>query len=103
MSQDVICGAIGSRNVIRFYYQGGSEPGFREVEPHQVGYTKAGRLALSGWYLSGASKSGTGPGFKLYLLDEISGLEVLPTQFAGPRPEFVRGGGKLLHSVQCEL
>ncbi len=103
MSQDVICGAIRSLNLLQFYYTGDKVPGTRVVEPHQLGKTKAGNMALSAYYLSGASESNTGPGWKLYKCSEMSQITALPERFSGPRPEYVPGGGKVLHDVICEL
>ena len=103
MNQQVICDAIRSRNLLQFYYAGDRVPGTRIVEPHQLGYTKAGNLALSAFYLSGASESGTGPNWKLYLLTEMSQEVVLPTSFSGPRPGYKPGPNGSLSNILCEL
>ncbi|SRR5258708_6820196 len=103
MSQIVICGAIKSKNLVRFYYGGDQVPGFRTVEPHMIAYNRKENLALSAWYLSGASESATGEGWREYLLAEMTSVTVLPTQFSGPRPGYKPDGGKTFHSVQCAL
>ena len=103
MSQQVICAAIHDVHLLQFYYTGDSVPGNRIVEPHQLGDTKAGNLALSAFYLSGASESNVGPSWKLYLLSEMHQVVELPMQFSGPRPGYKPGPNKLLHSVLCEL
>lgn len=100
---DPICDAIKNRNVIQFNYTGDSVVGMRIVEPHQVGYSKAGNLTLSAWFLSGASESGKGSGFRLYRLSEINTLTVLEQRFDGPRPDYKPGPNKIIRNVQCEL
>lgn len=103
MSQQVICAAIQSRQLLQFYYNGDKTPGVRVVEPHQLGYTSANHLALSAFYLAGASESNVGPSWKLYLVSEMSQAVVLPTHFSGSRPGYRPGTNKSIHNVLCEL
>lgn len=103
MSQIEICSAINSRRVIRFYYSPGDAPGYRTVEPYMVAFNQDGQLALSAWFLSGASKSMNGPGWREYLLSGISRVTDGTQQFDGLRPGYQRGGGKLFHDIQCAL
>jgi hypothetical protein len=103
MSLQVICGAINSRNVIRFYYTGTKAPGYRLVEPHMVAYNRKNNLALSGWFLGGESESQEGQGWREYLMDEIAQVTVTPTRFAAPRPGYAPDGGKTFHNVQCAV
>lgn len=92
--------AIAARNKIKFYYSLDKEPGFREVEPHMVAYNRAGHLALSAWYLSGASESKRGPGWREYLISGISSITILQETFHGPREGYKADGGKTFHTVQ---
>jgi hypothetical protein len=103
MTVNMLCDAIQNLHLVRFYYKGDTVPGYRVVEPHQVAYNRANNLALSGWFLAGVSGSGDGQGWREYLISDISLLSVLPDRFAGPRPGYRRGGGKMFHNVQCEL
>lgn len=103
MSEQAICSAIAGRRVLQFYYTGDKVPGVRVAEPYQLGYTKKENLALSAYYLSGASESSTGPGWKLYRVEEMSQIVALPTQFSGQRPEYRPGTNKVLHRIVCEL
>lgn len=103
MSQSMICNAIRSKNVIRFYYTGDDEHGYRTVEPHMVARNVKNHLCLNGWFLGGASESDVGQGWRTYLMSEISRLDVLPTTFSTPRPGYRRDGGKSFHNVQCAL
>jgi predicted DNA-binding transcriptional regulator YafY len=103
MSKATLCAAIRSRNLVRFYYTGDDVPGYRIVEPHMVAYNQGERLTLSAWYLGGASESGTGSGWRDYLLSEMTSVATLPQQFSGPRPGYRPDGGKTFHNVQCAL
>jgi predicted DNA-binding transcriptional regulator YafY len=103
MSQALICQAIQERRLLQFYYSGDAAGGVRIVEPHTLGYNKANNLALSAWFLGGASESQKGQGWREYLVESMSGVTILDQHFAGPRPGYVRGGGKLFRSVVCEL
>lgn len=67
-----------------------------------VAYNRRENLALSAWFLGGASESGT-IGWKEYLFESISDIRVMPQTFAGPRPGYNPTGGKTFHSVQCAL
>lgn len=99
----LICDAINTRHVIRFYYTGTQSPGYRLVEPHMVAYNRKNNLALSAWFLGGESESQEGQGWREYLLDEITQVAIMPTQFAAPRPGYRPDGGKSFHSVQCAV
>ena len=99
---DVLYSAIRSKSVVQFYYSADKAPGIRMVEPHMIAYNRKDNLALSGWFLGGASESGT-QGWREYLIAEISSVSVLGTQFAGPRPGYRPDGGKTFHNVQCAI
>jgi hypothetical protein len=68
-----------------------------------VAFNAEDNLALSAWYLGGASESYEGPGWREYLLSEMTNVTALPQQFAGPRPGYNRSGGKNFHNIQCAL
>lgn len=104
MSVNLICQAINSEphHVITFYYSGDAVPGYRTVEPHMVAYNRRDTLALSAWFLGGASQSGT-VGWKEYLVDSISDIKITPQTFAGPRPGYAPNGGRSFHNVRCAL
>jgi hypothetical protein len=94
MSQGILCAAIGSKNIVQFWYAGDAAPGPRTVEPHMVAYNAAGHLALSGWFLGGSSESSDGQGWREYLLSEITIFSVLPQHFQGPRSGYNPSGGQ---------
>jgi len=97
-----LCQAIQNMNLVSFYYNDQS-PGYRTVEPHMVAYNSADALALSAWYLRGASESHDGEGWREYLLSEMRSVTVLQEQFQGPRRGYKRSGGKMFHNVRCAL
>lgn len=103
MFQTEICSAIKALRPVRFHYSLDETPGFRIVEPHMVAHTKTGALALSAWYLSGATFSNSGPGWRVYLLSGISQLSILNEPFEGPRDGYKPDGGKSFKKVQCGL
>ena len=103
MSLPVLCAAIQSRHLVQFYYSGDNAPGVRTVEPHMVADNLRNHLALSAWFLYGASESQEGAGWREFLLSEISDATILPEQFSGTRPGYKPDGGKAFHNVQCAL
>jgi hypothetical protein len=103
MPKTELCKAIKSKSKIKLYYSYDKEPGFRIVEPHMVAYNEAGNIVLSAWYLSGASESHDGPGWREYLLSGISSVTILPENFPGPQKGYNPTGGKKFHNVQCGL
>jgi hypothetical protein len=99
----ILCTAIQSKNHVQFYYSGDKTPGIRMVEPHMVAYNEADNLALSAWFLGGASESQKGQGWREYLLEHISNVIVLPQTFSQARPGYRSDGGKTFHNVQCTV
>jgi len=95
--------AIAATQMVRFHYSLGKDPGYRLVEPHMIAYTHDGNRALSAWYLSGASDSNEGPGWRIYLMSGVSQIQIQPRTFAGPRPGYQADGGKSFHMVECAL
>jgi hypothetical protein len=77
-----ICSAINSKKVIKFFYRGG----IRFVEPFCCGIHKSsGKEVLRGYQIKGFSEFGEPYGWKLYLLNEISKLEITDDSFKGDR------------------
>lgn len=98
-----ICQAITARRLIQFHYSLGDEPGYRLVEPHMVAHTNDDNRALSAWYLQGESASRRGPGWRIYLLEGVSEVKMLPDTFSAPRPGYKPDGGKSFHRIECAL
>ncbi|HYD51174.1 MAG TPA: hypothetical protein VEA99_01055 [Gemmatimonadaceae bacterium] len=79
-----ICHAIAERRLLMFAYRGA----MRVAEPHLHGETTAGNEALSAWMREGWSRTDPSGGWRMFRLDELSELSILPERFDEPRPGF---------------
>lgn len=79
-----ICQAIRQRRLLMFGYRGT----VRVVEPHLYGLTTAGHEGLSAWMRPGWSRADPGGGWRMYRVDAVERLQLLPEQFDGARPDF---------------
>lgn len=59
---------------------------FRVVEPFLIGVTTTGKPALRGYQTEGTSSGGKVPGWHLFSLSKITGIEVTVINFEGLRP-----------------
>lgn len=89
--------ALQTRRRLKFKYHGHS----RVVEPHAVGLVTGDRRALLGWQVSGGSDSEPPPGWRTFVLPEITGLKLMRRTFT-PRPEY-RPETRQLKSVEAEV
>jgi hypothetical protein len=76
--------AIQKRNLLSFRYGGRA----RLVEPHVYGVNSKGHRALSGFQLRGGSTSGEHHGWKMFLVEDIEDLTLLPDRSFKPRPDY---------------
>ena len=74
-SPDIIISAIERRRVVEFRYKGVK----RRVRPHILGYVGEGALALSAWQIAG-----TGSGWRLFHVEDISDLSETEAGFHSP-------------------
>ncbi|HJR63621.1 MAG TPA: hypothetical protein VJ803_07945 [Gemmatimonadaceae bacterium] len=79
-----VCHAIAERRLLMFAYRGA----LRIAEPHLYGKTTAGNDAMSAWMRPGWSRADPQGGWRMFRLDEVTDLSLLPEQFAGPRSDF---------------
>jgi hypothetical protein len=79
-----ICHAIAERRLIMFAYKGT----MRVAEPHLYGETTAGNEAVSAWMSEGWSRSDPDGGWRMFRIDELVDLSILPERFDAPRPGF---------------
>lgn len=93
-----LCGAIARRSLVMFEYG----DLIRVVEPHRFGINSAGHEMLSGWLRAGYSRSDPAGGWRNYLVNEVSALQVLDAPFAGTRPGYVAHDPRM-REVFCEL
>ena len=94
-----ICKAITNKNVIEFYYDGGT----RIVEPHCYGiHNDTGNELLCGYQTGGYSKSGNLPDWRLYTIPEISGLRITDDQFSNARHGYKPNDSRMSR-IFCQL
>jgi hypothetical protein len=89
--------ALRERRVVTFRYHGHT----RRVEPHALGTVSKERPALLGWQVSGGSKSEPPPGWRTFVVEEMTGLRLTRTQFR-PRADYRHEGGGL-KTVEAEV
>ena len=83
--REKISSAINSKQVIKFYYDGGT----RLVEPFCFGVHKStNNEILRGYQVGGYSKSGEPFGWKIFRISEISGLLITNEHFSGAREDY---------------
>ena len=80
----VICRAVAERQLLMFGYKGV----VRVVEPHLYGLSTAGHEALSAWMRPGWSRADPEGGWRMFRVDALEQVQMLPEAFAGPRPDF---------------
>ena len=95
----LLCSAIRHRRLITFYYDGGR----RTVEPYSHGSSAAGHDLLSGYQTAGHSTSGTPLGWKMFRLDELSGLAMTDQVFAENRPEYDPSRDDKMATIYCRI
>ena len=95
----LLCSAIRHRRVITFYYDGGR----RTVEPYCHGASEAGHDLLRGYQTAGYSSSGAPQGWKMFRLDEFSGLAMTDEVFAATRPEYDPSREEKMATIYCRV
>ena len=84
----VLMRALKEKRVATFTYHGYS----RTVEVHALGKSTDGKAALLAWQTSGGSQTEPPPGWRTFLVAEITGLELAETTFSKARPDYHKGG-----------
>ena len=79
-----ICHAIAERRLLMFGYKGA----LRVAEPHLYGETTAGNEAVSAWMREGWSRADPAGGWRMFRVDELVELSILPERFDDARPGF---------------
>jgi hypothetical protein len=83
--QDDLMSAIENREPVLVHYNGEVRP----IEPHLLGRTTRGNLAVRVWQLAGGSRSQHPvPGWRMMRLDRITHLERIDAIARVPRPEY---------------
>ena len=87
--------AVRAHRVVELRYGGRNA---RVVHPHAVYRAASGTLFLDGLQVSGATRSGSLPGWREFALMRIVDLRVLDAEFE-PDPEFNRGSERYRHGL----
>ena len=95
----LLCSAIRHRRLVTFYYDGGR----RTVEPYRHGTSEAGHDLLRGYQAAGYSRSGAPQGWKMFRLDELSGLAMTDEVFANIRPEYDPSREEKMATIYCRI
>ena len=85
IGETLVHAALNHR-VVDLVYQGFR----RSVEPHLIGIHQAGEAILLGYQTAGFSRSGDVPGWRTFILAEISEVALTDRSFVAPRREFNR-------------
>src|SRR5262245_45441934 len=73
----------------------------RIVEPQILGRNLKGHMVLSAWQVGGYSESGVRLPWRDYRVVKLSKVTIQNETFNGPRPGYVKGGGKKFSRVFC--
>ena len=95
----LVCSAIRHRRLVTFYYDGGR----RIVEPYCHGASATGHDLLRGYQTAGYSRSGAPEGWKMFRLDELSGLAMTDEVFAPTRPEYDASREEKMATIYCRV
>lgn len=87
----LIVDAITNRRLLSFRYHG--RP--RLIEPHLLGVTTAGNLALRAYQVGGSSGSGNVPDWRLFEVPEMRELQATSSSFEGTRPGYNRADTRM--------
>ena len=94
-----ICSAISAKQVIQFYYNGGT----RLVEPFCYGvHRDTGNEVLRSYQVGGHSESGEPVGWKLFRVAEISNLVVTDKHFTGVR-DYYNPNDSAMKTIYCRV
>lgn len=80
----LLSAAIENRQLVTFVYGGYN----RGVEPFTLGRLRNGTMSLSGYQITGRSRSGGIPDWRLFDVAKMSQLEVHEETFVGSRPGY---------------
>jgi predicted DNA-binding transcriptional regulator YafY len=75
--------ALENNKLLSFHY----DEQLRVIEPHALGLTKDGELAVRGFQVSGESSQPL-PGWRMFRLDKFEYARALSTDSAAPRSDF---------------
>lgn len=98
MVADVIVKAIDEKRVLSIFYDGG----VRKVAPCCYGNGKKGQALLRCWQISGFSRSGNVPAWKLMSVEKIQNVQILDENFNIP-DGYNHAGDKAIPNVIAKI
>jgi predicted DNA-binding transcriptional regulator YafY len=90
--------AVRAHRVVELEYRGRSGLGTRVVHPHAVYRTAAGKLCMEGVQVSGDSRSGALPGWRVFELMRVADVHVLDARF-DVAPDYEPSAAKYRHGL----
>jgi hypothetical protein len=90
--------AVKAHRAVELLYRGRTGVDARVIHPHAVYRTSSGALRVDGVQVSGATRSGTLPGWRAFELMRIADVHVLDVEFQ-PDPDFNRSSPKYRHGL----
>ena len=91
MQTPLICQAISELKALEFLYEDADGDARRRVvEPYAYGRTRRDREALRGYQVGGSSETAV-PGWKLFIVERMSGLRMTERSFDGSAPGYAHG------------
>jgi WYL domain len=91
--------AINDRSLLQVVYP----PGVRLIEPHAVGLSSDGNMLVRAYQVDGASRSGEHEHWKLFRVDRLTSVVLLPIRFPGARPGYKSGDKAMKGGVLAEV
>lgn len=79
------------------------DPGERLIEPHAVGYSKAGDILLRAYQVDGVSKSGEPENWKLFRLDRMTDASGNGGSFSEPREGYKQNDSAMSGGIIAQL
>jgi predicted DNA-binding transcriptional regulator YafY len=90
--------ALKARSVVTFTYKGQA----RTVEPHALGKANDDKPALLAWQTAGGSNTEPPPGWRVFIVAEITDLKATERNFEKPRDDY-RAKARGLKTVEAEV
>jgi hypothetical protein len=88
----LICQAINEKRLLDFRYDGHH----RVIEPHAYGVNDKGHQILRCYQVGGSSESHKSPYWRIFLVSDIHGLQILSQSFAGARTGYKRNDSAMI-------
>jgi predicted DNA-binding transcriptional regulator YafY len=98
LSFPIACEAIKTAKRLELRYDGHT----RVVEVHAVGVSKDGHSIMRAWQVRGGSSGNKAIPWKLFRLDEATGLQIIDEKSEAPRDGYKRGD-RAMARIVCEL